>query len=145
MKMNKTRRNMIIGFLLFNFGALLFSFLYLYFDYRLGGALSDCHIRHSLRIYCPGCGATRAVKSLLRFDVLAALKYNFAVVYMVFAVAYYEIRMIKAIVKKDFGIFLKSSKFPLIILAILFIAGFFIKNILLVFFGIDLIGDFIRR
>lgn len=37
---------------------------------------------------CPGCGMTRAVKSLLRLDFISAIKYNVVVFFMPYVFMY---------------------------------------------------------
>ena len=103
-----------------------------------------CVFLNKLHIYCPGCGGTRAVYALLRFDLLASLIYNPIVPLGALVYAYYNIRAIIAIRKKDEEYFLKRKYTLLIILAGILIAYFIIRNILL-FNGIDLIGDVLGK
>lgn len=35
-----------------------------------------CWFRENLGIYCPGCGGTRMVKAILKFDFYQAFRYN---------------------------------------------------------------------
>ncbi len=41
------------------------------FDFNL-----NCWFRENLGIYCPGCGGTRMVKSILKLDFYQAFRYN---------------------------------------------------------------------
>ena len=36
----------------------------------------DCIYRKLFNIYCPGCGVTRMIKSILKFDFYQAFRYN---------------------------------------------------------------------
>lgn len=58
----------------------------------------QCPIFRFLHVYCPGCGATRALAALLHLRIAEALHYNALVVMLVpvllayFAVAYWKAR-----------------------------------------------------
>jgi hypothetical protein len=58
----------------------------------------QCPVFRYLHVYCPGCGATRALAALLHGRIAEALHYNALVVLLVpvllayFAVAYWEAR-----------------------------------------------------
>lgn len=36
----------------------------------------NCWFRENFNIYCPGCGGTRMVKAILKFDFYQAFRYN---------------------------------------------------------------------
>ncbi len=41
-------------------------------------------------LYCPGCGITRAIFSLMKFDIYQAFRYNMLIIILLpFAISYY--------------------------------------------------------
>ena len=87
-------------------------------------------------LYCPGCGGTRAVYSLLRLRIFDAIKYNITVPLGAFVYIYYNVRAFIAGLKNDTEYF-KNQKYPLcIVLVAVLLLNFVLKNVLLIFFGI---------
>ena len=87
-------------------------------------------------LYCPGCGGTRAVYSLLRLRIFDAIKYNITVPYGALVYIYYNVRAFIAGLKNDTEYF-KNQKYPLcIVLVAVLLLNFVLKNVLLLFFGI---------
>lgn len=52
------------------------ALLYLYFTGEGEGAGIPCPIYQFTGLYCSGCGASRALRSVLHFDFYRALRYN---------------------------------------------------------------------
>ena len=87
-------------------------------------------------LYCPGCGGTRAVYSILKLNILDAIRYNITVPFGIFVYLYYNIRSFIAGLKNDAEYF-EKQKYPLCIaLAVVLILNFIVKNALLLIFGI---------
>ena len=87
-------------------------------------------------LYCPGCGGTRAVYSLLKLRIFDAIKYNITVPFGAFVYIYYNVRAFIAGLKNDTEYF-KNQKYPLcIVLVAVLLLNFVLKNVLLLFFGI---------
>ena len=117
---------------------LLFPF---YWKYIMNLPFNKCNMLEHLHIYCPACGGTRAFRAMLELDLLSALKYNPIIPIGAVAFIVYEIGMIKYLIKKtDRDVLIK----PWMIYALLIFWGvYFVVRNLLLFFGIDLIGDII--
>ena len=103
---------------------------------------SFCLVHDILHVYCPGCGATRAFLSLLRLDVAAAAQYNL----MVFILPVYVLFLIATLVFEKVnpqkGSCAKIRFRASLILVAIWLSYFVIRNVLLLVFGIDLVGDF---
>ncbi|MBQ3040390.1 MAG: DUF2752 domain-containing protein [Clostridia bacterium] len=104
-----------------------------------------CTLVEKLHLYCPGCGGTRALYSLLRLDIISSLRYNIAVPFGAFVYIFYDIKAIIALAKRDEQFFSKQ-KFILIYAFIgILLLNFIVRNILLLGYGIDFIGDILPR
>lgn len=79
--MIKTDSNGKFYFLLF---IVYFSLVYVVFK-RLG---ITCIFLEIFGIPCPGCGMTRAVSCLMRFDFIGAARYNITVFFMPYIFAF---------------------------------------------------------
>ena len=88
----------------------------------------ECPFRKLLHIYCPGCGATRMMKSLLKLDIYQAFRYNPLIfifliivlpIYIIINIFYYlKYKRLKKITKKE-----------IIILFIIIITYFIVRNL----------------
>lgn len=95
--------------------------------------IPECIIHKLLHIYCPACGITRSLISLLRLDIITSLYYNPIVIYTFIFVNVYIINELAfLIIKKKLNI---PYKLIVRIGLIILFANCIIKNI----FGIQLI------
>ena len=106
-----------------------------------GREFIECSFKHKFHLYCPGCGGSRSLSALLSFDFVRSFKLFPALPISVIILSDLYIRALISFIKND-EIYLKNFK-PIILTLIPFIIilNFFLRNILL-FYGIDLIGDF---
>ena len=121
-------------------GALILP-LYMKVASCLSSLFGGC-IMHRFFIYCPMCGGTRAVAALVRFDFLAAWNYNAFVVLLAFAVLALDVwAWVRYAQKKEPLIVL--PKWSWIVLAVALLIFFILRNVLMIFFGIDPTGDLV--
>lgn len=134
------RKNQWIIFAVVN-GILLFTLLFFpfYYKYIMKLPFNKCGMVEYLHLYCPACGGTRAFKAILGLDFVSAFVYNPIVPIGAVLFTAYEIGMIKYLIKKtDRELFVK----PWMVYTILiFWAVYFILRNVLLFCGIDLLGD----
>ena len=99
-----------------------------------------CPMKLLFRIYCPFCGGTRAAAALLCGDLLTSLRlYPLLPVYIA-SVAYFEVYALRALLLRDPQIMRRARLAILLIPAALTAVFFVLRNILL-FYGIDPIGE----
>lgn len=129
-----------IIFLSVNLGILLLLGLFpLYEKYITPLPSNQCGSVVLFHLYCPGCGGTRAFKSLLSFDILSSLVFNPIVLILALGFLAYEIYMAVFLIKRTSRkIFFNEKIFWAFI--IFWAVYFVVRNILLVL-GIDIIGD----
>jgi len=101
-----------------------------------------CPMHDLLRLYCPLCGGSRAILSLLRLDFATAFRSNPAVLLSLPVLLFYYVRALIVFVRG--GAF--SFRLPrgwTVALICLFSLFFVLRNVLLVGFGYDPAGDFL--
>ena len=142
-----TRARVLIPFLIFNIALLIFAACYAHFTAAAieeGRELVSCYMKHSLGIYCPGCGGSRAVIALFRLDIIASVRYNPLPLIMLLIILYADALALISVVK---GSYYPIKSFNLNILIIIPVAAilFFFLRLYLVFgLGIDYIGDILN-
>lgn len=102
---------------------------------------TPCMFHELLHLYCPGCGGTRAVYALLRFDILGSLAYHpFVLFVTVILLEYYIGAIITLIRNNGKHYYYLRTWFCYVALGIVVI-NFVLRNLLLVRFHYDYIGD----
>ena len=104
-----------------------------------------CVMHDALRIYCPGCGGTRALFALLQGDLLHSLYYNPAIVMGLGWFLHYEIGVIRTLRKRDGRRYYCTSYTPWIVCGVILLIFHIVRNYLLVGMGFDMLQDFIPR
>ena len=104
--------------------------------------ISYCLLHDQLHIYCPMCGGTRAALSLVNLDIVSALRQNAFFVFLVVAFICYDVKA----AYKVFGDRKDPFKVPIwliIALCVVCILFFIVRNLLMIFFGIDPLGELV--
>jgi hypothetical protein len=116
--------------------------IYAHLVARAGGeGIISCQFKHLFKLYCPGCGGSRSLVHLFNFDIISAtLAYPPMPVLLFF---YLMINLRCALVISSGDIFyLKSFKsWTLIFIPVAILISFVIRNLLLIFYGVDYLGD----
>ena len=89
----------------------------------------DCRVFSRFHLYCPGCGGTRALIALARFNIIQSLRYN---PFILILIVYNLLFFIQLFTKRKFVT--NKTAFTIIGLWALYSI---IRNIFLVYFGID--------
>ena len=140
----KALKKPLVVYLLAHFAILLYGLFILLltaiskrFDYSY-----FCLAHDIFGIYCPFCGGSRALISLLHLDLLAALRFNAAFLISLPIVLFFDLRALARILQNrlDRPLF---PKWSISLVIALFILQFVLRNLLLFGFGIDFTGDFL--
>ena len=142
--MDKIKKNILI-LVLMNSIIFLVSLAYLiYFNLTDGTELFPaCRFKENLFIYCPGCGGSRSLAALFSFDIIESFILYPPIIISSLVILYYDIRLILSIIKKDATYTDNTRYYAILIIPISIILTFVIRNILLIKFGYDPIGDII--
>ena len=105
------------------------------------GIFGGC-LMHRFFIYCPLCGGTRALAALTRFQFAEAWNYNALVVILCFVVLAFDVwAWVRYFQKKEPLIILPKWSYLAFCAAL--ITYFILRNVLMIFFGIDPTGDLV--
>ncbi len=88
----------------------------------------ECPYRKFLHIYCPGCGTTRMIKSLIKLDIYQAFRYNplMFIILIILLPIYIILNIITYLKEKKF---IKITKSQLIIFVMILIIYFVLRKI----------------
>ncbi|MDD7594595.1 MAG: DUF2752 domain-containing protein [Clostridiales bacterium] len=139
----KKRQKQWTGFILFNSAILLGAALLMPYRQLASGALDKylfCFANRFLHLYCPSCGITRALDSILHLHFIEAAKQNICVLALVLLVAYFDLRAFIALLRREDTV-LKVKWVYVWVFTAFFIVFAVVRNLLLVYAGIDPLGD----
>ena len=138
-----SQKNRIIIFFIINLSLAASALLLVAFARFVSGTpletITECPTIKLFGIFCPFCGGTRAIASLLYFKPLTAFIYNPAVTLFVFFYAYYDIKAFIAILKNKKQI-LRVSKSVVVILLTALVLNFVARNCINLIFNFDYIS-----
>ncbi len=143
-KKYKIQWNIFCGSLICLVGILLYIVFYHICEWKFYIPFSNCAFHDILHLYCPGCGGTRAVNALLSFRFMDSFLANPIILYMaVTAIYYYIVGFYSFFIKKDGKIYDRLPDYFIWIALGIVVVFFLLRNVLLVFWKIDYLGDFI--
>jgi len=102
-----------------------------------------CGVHEFLKVYCPGCGGTRALFALLHGQILESLICNPAIIFGAALIVYYETGVILTLVKRDGKLYFYQKCGLLYGYLVVVIVFAIARDWLLIGFHIDLLKDFI--
>lgn len=123
------------------FLGIIFCVLYNYFPIKLRFSMTPCFMHDLIHLYCFGCGGTRAVKALLKWNIIDSILCNPIVVYGMLMFTYYYIGNWIRYVSHPWKKYFRFHKWMTILSICVVIGIFVIRNMLLVIWNIDYLGD----
>ena len=147
----KDIKNYRFSFLILNFIFVVFFLLFIYLrtaDIDLPFAGTSCYISSHFHIYCPGCGGTRAVLYLLEGDLIDSFLMNPIPIHIciimirVWCTLLYNCTFeLRGRTRRNPGFIPLLTDVEIWLIPILPALIFIARNILLIVFHVDLIGD----
>lgn len=141
--MKKNFNKGLICFFLINIFLISFAIIYtLLFVYNKDLIMPGrCKFQSLFMLYCPGCGGSRSLKAFLSFDFISSFILYPPIIISLFCVMFYDIKYI--LTKLKIVKLKKTRDYYFLLIPISILLTFIVRNILLVFFKIDTVGDFI--
>ena len=138
---HKLKKNLIILIAL-NFSLIIFAVVYtlLFSPGKVFNEAAECVFKERYSLYCPGCGGTRGLQSFLKFDLIGSFIYYPPIPISAIVIFIYDLKLSLTLIRGDSSITDKYRYYSFLLIPISIILSFIIKNVLL-FYGIDLIGD----
>lgn len=100
-----------------------------------------CGLKTYFHLYCPGCGGTHAVSALLHLHPVKSFLYNPLVLYMAACLIYYDIKTAFQLIRQHGNAYFPIHLGFLWAFLIIMITFCIIRNVLLVQYGIDYLGE----
>lgn len=108
-----------------------------------GGRIVYCVMHDVLHLYCPFCGGTRVLLSLLRLDIATAFVANPVIFVLALLFLFLDLVMLLRLIRRDTDPFRLPRLLLPSALAVLF--GYaVVRNVLLICFQIDPLGDLVH-
>lgn len=104
---------------------------------------STCLFHDMFRMYCPGCGGTRALFTLLQGKILHSLYCNPAVLLGLILVLYYEIGIAVTLKKRNGKRYYTKKLWPPVLYVVIVLVFCVVRNYLLLAHGFDMLNDFL--
>lgn len=140
------RKEYIKKLVFINLPIILISVIYLILFYTVfqNSQFFRCITKEYLHVYCPACGGSRALVSLLKFNLLESFILFPPLLLAVIIIFELDFRMFLCAYHNTDKYMKNYTYRRFYILVFFIVANFILKNALLVFFNIDLIGDIHR-
>lgn len=107
---------------------------------RISTVFTGCLIHDRFFLYCPLCGGTRAVSSLLRLEIAEAFSYNAFVVLLVIVAIGLDVWAFVRLLRGHTNL-LPLPGWIWIVFAVLLILYGVLRNYLMIARGVDPVGD----
>lgn len=142
-RLSHNRKFIILAFFIPSFILLSVSCVYAYLVGSAmgeGRELIDCVFQRNFLLYCPGCGGSRSLYYFMRLDIIKAFIYYPALPYSAVVLLVADIKALMSFIKDDLSYIRNFKNIYLILIPIIILLNFLVRNVLL-FLGIDYIGD----
>ena len=94
---------------------------------RAGLGIFDCAFLKTFGLNCPGCGGSRALLSLWRLNLSAALYYSPGLVYSVLVLLWYDLTVALSLVRRDDTLMRLCPRALLLAVPFVFLAVFLVR------------------
>ena len=142
--MSKERRRIFFIFLFLNLSVIASTFIFsLIFNPKSvveNGPSYTCIFQKLFNFYCPACGGTRSLGYLFKLDIKNAFISYPPIFVGIFLILYFDILLLISFKKDTLSPLFKFKFFEVLLIPISIILTFLIRNVLL-YFGIDFLGD----
>ena len=122
-------------------GGILYCILYFCFRFQIHFSFTPCYFHDLFHLYCFGCGGTRAVRAFLNFHFVDSFLCNPLVIYGAIMFCYYYIGSWLRYLSHPWQKFFRYRGWLLTLSMVILFGVFIVRNILLVFWQIDYLGD----
>lgn len=105
---------------------------------------TDCGFAGLLHLYCPGCGGTRAVYAMLRLDIVKSFLHHPLIPFIVLIMLEYYVGAIITLIKNNGKRYYYMRVWFCYVALGIIVLNFVLRNMLMVFWQIDPIGDLVK-